>query len=202
MRDAPAVCESLADFNASVIPLLARSTAPAIKFPKSEKPNKLLPANALLSPMQITPQCALIVREAGTWSRWISHCQSIPNWICHIMLCQLFLRIHLTDKTIIKLMQCSQQNSLAVWVEMKPRFPLFLGGVAWAEPNKSRRQRFSWMILTRAWQGQDQAACLHANENDAFFFSSQTWIRLETSPWNGRFNGNVLSFEVYLHILM
>lgn len=29
----------------------------------------------------------------------LSHCQSIPNWICNIMLCQLFLRIHLTDKT-------------------------------------------------------------------------------------------------------
>lgn len=114
MRDAPAVCESLADFNASLIPLLARYTVPAIEFPKSEKPNKLLPANALLSPMQITPQCALIVREAGTWSRWISHCQSITNWICHIMLCQLFPRIHLTDKTIIKLMQCSQQSSLVV----------------------------------------------------------------------------------------
>lgn len=52
----------------------------------------------------------------------LSHCQSIPNWICNIMLSQLFLRIHLTDKTIIKLMQSAPQNSLAEQVEMKPLF--------------------------------------------------------------------------------
>lgn len=73
--------------------------------------------------MQITPQYALIVQEAITRAWWISHCQSIGNWICNIMLCQLFLCIHLTDKTIIKLMQCSQQNRLAAQVEMKPLFP-------------------------------------------------------------------------------
>lgn len=70
--------------------------------------------------MQIMPQYALIVQEAVAWAWWISHCQSIWNWICHIMLCQLFLCIHLTDKTIIKLMQCSRQNSLAERLEMKP----------------------------------------------------------------------------------
>lgn len=38
-REAPAVCWSLTDCNASVIPLLAGSTVPAIKFPKSEELN-------------------------------------------------------------------------------------------------------------------------------------------------------------------
>lgn len=56
----------------------------------------------------------------------LPHCQSIPNWICNILLCQLFLRIHLTDKTIIKLMQPAPRNSLVEQVEMKPHFYLFI----------------------------------------------------------------------------
>lgn len=63
-------------------------------------------------------------------------------------------------------MQRSQQNSLAVQVEMKALFS-FLPD--WTEPNKSQLQHFLWMILTSTWQGQDWAACLHTNENEAFF---------------------------------
>lgn len=55
----------------------------------------------------------------------LSHCQSIPNWICNILLSQLFLRIHLTDKTIIRLMQSAPRNSLAEQVDLKPLFFFF-----------------------------------------------------------------------------
>lgn len=141
--------------------------------------------------MQIAAQYALIVQEAITWARRISHCQSMRNWICNIMLCQLFLRIHLTDKTIIKLMQCSRQSGLAVQVEMKPLF-LFLSPLLPAPPKLNRTQQvsavelLSCLTLTSTRQGHEQADSPHTNQDGAS--PPQMCV---TPLRNLKFNGNV-----------
>lgn len=136
--------------------------------------------------MQIAAQYALIVQEAITWARRISHCQSMRNWICNIMLCQLFLRIHLTDKTIIKLMQCSRRCGLAVQVEMKP---LFLSPLLPPPKKLNRTQQVSaaeLLTLTSTRQGHEQADSPHANQDDASL--PQMCI---TPLRNLKFNGSV-----------
>lgn len=141
--------------------------------------------------MQITLQYAVIVQEAITRAWWISHCQSIQNWICNIMLCQLFLCIHLTDKTVIKLMQCSQQNSLAARVEI----------ILFAQLSSVQVSAATFLMndtdesLTRPRRGG-----LSAQEWEWSIFQIQ--ITIETSPQNMKSNVNSLRFDAYLHILM
>lgn len=141
--------------------------------------------------MQIAAQYALIVQEAITWARRISHCQSMRNWICNIMLCQLFLRIHLTDKTIIKLMQCSRRSGLAVQVEMKPLF-LFFSPLLSPPKKLNRTQQvstaklLSCLTLTSTRQGHEQADSPHANQDDA-----SPPLMCVTPLRNLKFNGSV-----------
>lgn len=119
----------------------------------------------------------------------LSYCQSIPNWICNIMLCQLFLCVHLTDKTIIKLMKTTPQNSLAEKVEMKALF--------FATLNSFRLQNLtSGTDECSTRPGPDQQPARPVRLINSFFQIGITALR------HMNFNGNVISFCMHLHVLL
>lgn len=103
--------------------------------------------------MQITSQYALIVQKVIAWAWWIAHCQSIWNWIWNIMLCQLFLCIHLTDKTVISLMQCSRRTAWQCKHKMTPLFLLFVGAKT-AKLTCNISQSRYWQVFDEARAGQ------------------------------------------------
>lgn len=119
----------------------------------------------------------------------LSHCQSIPNWICNILLCQLFLHIHLTDKTIIKLMQPAPRNSLAEQVEMKPLF-FFLFFFCQARLQNHMSDK-CWM---RPGPGQQSVHPVRLGVQTLCFQIGITALR------KMNFNGNTISFQVNLHV--
>lgn len=150
--------------------------------------------------MQITSQYALIVQKAIAWAWWIAHCQSIWNWIWNIMLCQLFLCIHLTDKTVISLMQCSRRTAWQCKHKMTPLFLLFVGAKT-AKLTCNISQSRYWQVFDEARAG--QLVCTWEWSRFLFFFfflNSQ--IIPERAHWNMNCNVNSPFFSEAYYILI
>lgn len=186
---APGVCWPLTHCKAPLIPLLAASTVPAIKFPSQRS---LTNYSQQMQHISNANNTTVRSNSAGSQSLawWISCCQSTWNWICTRMLCQLFLRIHLTDKTVIKLMQRSPQNGLAMRVEMKHFFPFWPTERNPTSLNGNISHEWYWRAPDKARA--EQLVCTRMRMKR---FSNTNHPR--TSPWNIKSNVNL---SILMHI--
>lgn len=117
----------------------------------------------------------------------LSHCQSIPNWICNIMLCQLFLRIHLTDKTTN---QANAIPSTQDFTFFKLKWSQFLCCCYHAEQFSPAESH-----VKKRPRSDQLPACPER------VICSLFQIRI-TALRDVNFNGNVISFRAHLHVLM